>query len=179
MENRICLPPEKIKVSVVAKSQYHSYTIPREEVKLLDVMKATKGSFGEEVFESDNIILKFSELALTNPDLDQYWSCYISNRREPYLTVYDGDIWKLQPQIIEYQEIAKWAMTKIYKYLQDNKAVIKHRNYWTKYYITQDQLSRKTHRIHKEIKQGLFCLFVNQKKQITEKTQITGINIKP
>lgn len=181
MDNRICLPPEKIKVEVVAKSQYHTYTIPRNEVKLLDVMKATDGSFGEIIFESENIILKFCELSLTNPKLDQYWSCYISNRREPYLTVYDGEdnIWKLQPQIIEYQDISRWAMTKIYKYLQDNKAVIKHRSYWTKYYITQDQLSRKNHAIHKEVKQGLFCIFANQKKLLSEKSRVTGINIKP
>jgi hypothetical protein len=177
-ENKICLPQEKIKVSVTAKNNFHPYTISRDKIKLVDVMKHTPGNFGDELFESSNIILKFVELSLANPRLDQYWSCYISNRREPYVTVYDGDVWKLQPQLLEYDEISKWALEKIFNYLEDNKTSSK-RSYWTKYYIIKEQLDRKNPGVVRHIKQGLFCLFVNQKAALTEKMTVTGIEIKP
>lgn len=178
MEHRICLPPEKIPVKIVAKSSYHTYTIPKEEIRLKDVMQAVEGNFGEVLFASENIILKLIELSLTNPKLDQYWSYYISNRRQPYITVYDGENWKLQPQASEYDDLSKWALEKIKKYLQDNRAVAQ-REYWTKYYITKDKYERKNHDIHKGLRHGLYCAFVNQKNALTEKSRVTGIRIKP
>lgn len=176
--NRICLPPKKIPVKIIAKSPYHTYTIPRHDVKLRDVMKSIDGNFGDVLFDADNIILKFIELALANPNLDQYWSCYISNRREPYLTIHDGTSWVLQPQAVEYTELGKWALEKISRYLHDNKAIVK-RAYWTKFYITKDQFERKTHAIHKLLKQGLFCIFVNQKNMLLEKARMTNTKFKP
>ena len=175
---RICLPAEKIPVTIIAKSHYHTYTLPRTDIKLRDIMHSVDGNFGDHLFEADNIILKFIELALANPKLDQYWSCYISNRREPYLTTYDGSAWVLQPQALENIELGKWALEKISRYLHDNKAVVK-RSYWTKFYITKDQFERKTHAIHKVLKQGLFCLFVNQKNMLIEKGNDTCIKFKP
>lgn len=177
-EHRICLPPEKIPVKIVAKSNYHSYTIAREDLKLVDVMQSVDGNFGELLFSFDNIILKMIELCLANPKLDQYWSCYISNRRQPYMTVYDGDGWKIQPQVGEFEAICKWALEKINRYLQDNRAVAK-RTYWTKYFLIKDQYERPAHNIHRLLKQGLFCMFVNQKNALHEKARITGIKIKP
>lgn len=178
VDHRICLPPQKIPVKITTKCSYHTYTIPKEEVRLTDVMKVVDGNFGEILFDSDNIILKLVELSLANPKLDQYWSYYISNRRQPYITVYDGENWKIQPQASEFDELSKWALEKIKKYLQDNKAVAK-RSYWTKYYLTKDQYERKTHNIHKGLRHGLFCAFVNQKNTLIEKARITGIRIKP
>lgn len=178
IENRICLPPEKIKVDVVVKCKYHSYTIPRDQIKLSDIMKST-GNFGQLLFEAENIILKFIELTLCNPNFDQYWSCYVGNRRDPYVIIYDGNSWKLKAQLLEFQEIGRWAIEKIHKYLQDNKAVVRDKAYWTKYFITKDQFDRKSHILYKELRQGLFCLFANQKRALLEKSRITGINIKP
>jgi len=178
IENRICLPPKKIPVNIVAKCSYHTYTIPKEEISLTTVMMSVNGNFGEILFNSDkNIILKLIELCLANPKLDQYWSYYISNRRHPYITVYDGTCWKIQPQVSEYYELGKWSLGKIEKYLQDNKAVAK-QSYWTKYYLTKDQYERKGHNIHKVLLRGLFCTFVNQKNAINEKSRVTGMRIK-
>jgi hypothetical protein len=140
-------------------------------------MRVIDGSFGEALFESENIILRLIELCLANPDLDQYWSYYISNRRQPHVTVYDGCDWKIQPQASEYDELGKWALEKIKKYLHDNKPVTM-RSYWTKYYLTKDQYERKAHSIHKSLRQGLFCIFVNQKQAILDKALITGLCIK-
>lgn len=177
-ENRICMPPAKIPVNIVKKCSYHPYTIPKEDIRLKDIMKTVDGNFGEVLFESKNIILKIIELSLANPKLDQYWSYYISNRRHPYVVVYDGDSWKIQPQSSEFEILGQWALDKIGKYLQDNKAVAK-RSYWTKYYLTKDQFKRQTNGIHHGLRQGLFCAFVNQKNALTEKARVTGIKIKP
>jgi hypothetical protein len=141
-------------------------------------MQSIDGNFGEILFDSENIILKLIELSIANPKLDQYWSYYISNRRQPYITTYDGESWKIQPQASEYDELSKWALEKIKKYLNDNKAISK-RSYWTKYYLTKDQYDRKNHTIHKGLKHGLFCAFANQKNALTEKARVTGIKIKP
>lgn len=178
IDNKICLPPAKIPVKIVSKCDYHTYTIPRDDIKLADVMRSVDGNFGEILFNAENIILKLIELTLANPKLDQYWSCYISNRRQPYIVVYDGDGWKIQPQGFEFDELSKWALEKINKYLHDNKAITK-RTYWTKYYLTKDQCERQDHKIHKGLRQGLFCLFVNQKQAIFEKARITGLKVRP
>ena len=177
-EHRICLPAKKIEVKITAKSPYYSYIIPKEELKLTDVMRTVSGNFGETLFGGGNIILKLVELALANPKLDQYWSYYISNRRQPYVLAYDGTCWKLQPQTAEFDAIGEWALDKIKKYLQDNKATAK-KQYWTQYFLTKDQHDRKNHSIHKEIRQGMYCRFVNLKALITDKARVTGINIKP
>lgn len=178
VDHRICLPPEKIPVKIVAKCSYHTYTIPKQDIRLKDIMQSVQGNFGEILFESENIILKMIGLALANPKLDQYWSYYISNRRQPYITLYDGEQWKIQPQGTEFDDLATWALDKIGKYLHDNKAVAK-RTYWTKYYLTKDQIERKTHNIHKDLRHALYCMFVNQKNALTEKARVTGIIIKP
>jgi hypothetical protein len=177
-DRRICLPPKKIPVTIITKNHYHIYTIPREDLKIRDMMSSLDGNFGEMLFNSENIITKFIELALSNPHNDHYWSCYISNRRDPYITVYNGDSWKLCPQTTEFHELGRWALDKIAKYLKDNKAIIK-RDYWSKYYIAKDQFERKSHQIHKQIKHGLFCLFVNQKQMIMDKSRETGLKLKP
>jgi hypothetical protein len=140
-------------------------------------MQNVNGNFGELLFASDNIILKMIELCLANPKLDQYWCYYISNRRQPYITTYTGEEWTIQPQASEFDEMSKWALERIHKYLQDNRAIVK-RAYWTKYYLTKDQYERKSHNIHRILKQGLFCLFVNQRAAIAEKAKATGIKLK-
>ena len=176
-DKRICLPPEKIKVNIVRKTQYHTYTLSKDEIRLRDVMNVTP-NFGAILFGSANIIIKFCELALTNDELDQYWAYYINNKREQFINVYDGDRWTLQPQSQVFSELSAWVMILLHKYLTDNKHFIDNRTYWTKYFFTKDYLSKEKHSIHKEIRQGLFCLFVNHKNKIKEKGIVTGLKLK-
>lgn len=186
-ENRICLPAEKIVVNVIPRTSYHMYTLSRDDLKLRDVLDAVP-NFGQILFESTalprekyaRVLTKFIELALINPKLDHYWSAYISNKREPFITVYNGEEWVIRPQQTEFPAMCNWAMTYVAKYLDDNKSFIRGRNqYWTTYYIIKDCLDKPGHEIHKIVKNTLICLFVNHKYKISQKMAETGLKLKP
>lgn len=177
MQQGVCRPKPKIKLSVHRRTDYHMYTIPRDELDL-DVVFRVIPDFTERLFDADhNIVLQFIELTLAHPKMDQYWSYYISNKREPYVAVYDGDNWILRPQLAEYQSLCKWAMDQIFIVLSEHTGSSR-RMYWTKYYLAKDQLERENSSLFKRIKHGLHCLFVTQKKLLQRKTAETGLSVK-
>ncbi len=177
VDNRICLPPEKIKVQVIQKSSYHKYTLDRSELKLRDILDVTP-QFGNTIFGSSNIVIKFCELALCNDQLDQYWGYYINNKGRQYMNVYEGDSWVLKPQLDTFAELTEWAMENLYKYLLDNQPFID-KGYWTKYFMTRDNLNADRHPVKTEVRQKLFCLFANHKSKMRAKMLETGLSLKP
>lgn len=181
LENRICLPKEKIKIVPRAKHIYRAYTVPREKVNLECVVASVK-NFAEELFGSQNIIVKFTEMALCNEKLTEYWSCYITNKREPYVAVYcelpeTPAKWVLRPQTAEFVAIIEWAQNMIESYLKSDPTTDK--KYWSKYLLARDQLTQEKNSIHRDTKQGLYCLFVNIKKDIQLKSLAIGQTLRP
>lgn len=173
----VCRPKPKVKLHIRRKTDYHTYTIAREELDL-DIVKRLIPGFVDCIFNTEqNIIPQFIELALANPKMDQYWSYYIPNKREPYIAVYDGDKWLLRPQQAEYQILCKWALDQIFRALSGYKGRDA-RLYWTKYYLAKDQLEHENSAFVKRIRHGLHCLFVTQKKMLQRKSAETGLSIK-
>lgn len=168
VERRVCLPPSKIPITIVRKTTNHRYFLPRTELKLRDVMEATP-DFASQVFDSDNIVVKFCELALANAKLDQYWTYYINNRREPFIMVYDDDQWSIKPQSIVFKDLTDWAMSMLNKYLEDNKQFVDIGTYYNKYLFMADMLSKDKGPVNKDVRQGLMCIFINQKGAVREK----------
>jgi len=167
ISNRICLPTDKIKIHVVPKYSYSKYTFDRSKLKLREVMDITP-NFGMAIFNSDNIVIKFCELTLCNDKLDQYWGYYINNKGSQFINVYQNDVWILKPQTETFRQLSDWAMEQIYKYLCDNKSFV-NKDYWTKYFMTKDNLNSDHHPIKTDIRQKLFCMFVNHKSKINLK----------
>lgn len=189
-KNRICIPAERIKVNFRVKAQYHPYTVERKEITMRDVMNAAKLSNPESRFidlifnnPEHDMVISFLELALTNKHADHFWCCYVGNKREAFVNVYQEGEWVLKPKEREYDDLIDWAMEKINRYLNDNCQFMtdqgEGKKYWAQYLFHKDKLNNPKHRVRRDTRTYIHCMLINLKKHVLDKAKITGLKLRP
>lgn len=197
-KNKICVPDKKIQIDIKIKNRYHPYTLPRSKLTNRDVMNNAKAlhpndKFTDLIFENktgDDMVVTYIKLALANREADQYWSCYVNNRREPFVTVYeelkddDPDVspWSFKKRDDEYDRIIEWAMNNICEYLKANQGFIdssKWNTYWSNYLFHNDKINNPKNSLRRATHQNLQCIFINLKKFMLDKSKATKLRLKP
>jgi uncharacterized protein YbaR (Trm112 family) len=183
-DNKVCIPEEKKTLKLTPVCGYKRVTLNWVDVNITVVEQSLKvgmGKLTEYIFkETRNLITNFIDLCLTNPSLDEYWCCYISNRRESYIKVFRQGKWNLEVRDSVFHELSNWAKQMIGEYLENHKEHIS--NYAglkSRLLYNQEYLEDGRNPTKKELQRELIVLFANHYSCIKSKEKATGLKLKP
>lgn len=186
--HKICVPEEKISLDIAVRTKYHFYTLERKNITNQQVMTQSKLLHPEKPLyellfedETQDMVLSYINLSLANHYGDQYWNCYIGNKREPFVTVYEGGSWTLKPRDKEFDDIIDWAIDNIGSYLKVNSQFMEGegKKYWSQYLFHKDKIHNPKHRIRRDTRLAMQCIFINLKRDIQDKSKATGLKLRP
>ena len=188
IEKKVCVPAEKIHLDIKVKSKYHPYTLEKDKISNADVIKLAKIKYPNQKLadllfeEKGDMAATYIELAMTSKDADQFWSVYVNNRRESFVTVYKNEEWQFQVRDEVYDELIDWAMDRIESYLNDNSSFFPNKEgnkYWTQFLFHKDHVNDSKEKARRVTRTKIHCLFINLKTQIKDKERVTGLKLKP
>jgi len=168
-DNRVCYASCKIVIPIKRKRYFSRETVPFSRVSLSYVVQRTPG-FQKYVFEDCKLIIpRLLEKVLCNENIDEYWSCYINNKKEPFAKVHVDGVWELRPIKTEFRRLICWALQTVSDYYNKYKGVLTDDQKININRLIDDLKSDGKKRLLKEINDDMFCLFFNHKRRIADK----------
>src|SRR3989344_5892981 len=166
---RVCYAKCKIPLHITKKNAYSREFVPFENISLHHVV-INSHPFQRYVFEEYRLIIpRLIERVLCNPDIDEYWTHYIQNKKDIFIKVHNGETWELRTQKTEFLILYRWALQTLRDYYAKYKGFFTPEQQLAVNHLIDELNGPNKKKLQKEIFDNFFCLFLNHKVHVMKK----------